>query len=155
MNNSGMVIGLDLGGTIFHNNQLKEKVPMPDAFNVIKEFLTLKVPVYVVSRVNDDQSLKAYGWFRTFQFFENTGLTPNKVYFCYERHEKGPICQRLGVTHFVDDRPEVMMHMPVGVKKYLMNPTSFDLDKHGLQDSHPVTNWNEVRSLLFYDWKNS
>jgi hypothetical protein len=33
------------------------------------------------------------------------------VLFCRQRHEKAAICRELGLTHFIDDRLEVLSHL--------------------------------------------
>jgi hypothetical protein len=143
-----IVLGIDLGGTIHHKNEQKETVPMPRAFEVINALRQTVKAVYIVSRVSDLQSYQAYSWFNRFSFFEKTGLTPNKVHFCYERSDKAPICQRLCVSHFIDDRPEVMFHMDSGVTKLLMNPIEKDLIyyKDSLGIHEVVHNWNDVEN---------
>ena len=145
-----IVLGIDLGGTIHHKNDKKETVPMPGSFEVINKLRQKVKAVYIVSRVTDEQSYRAYKWFQKFNFFEETGLTPNKVHFCYERRDKAPICQRLGVSHFIDDRPEVMSHMDYGVEKLIMNPIMAEVTKYnecGLLGCYKIVySWDDVEN---------
>jgi hypothetical protein len=50
-------------------------------------------------------------------------LDPGRVRFCRERPDKAVIAAELGLTHFVDDRVDVLEHM-VGVvtHRYLFGP---------------------------------
>lgn len=150
MNIKDIILGIDLGGTIHHKNEKKETVPMDNAFRVINHLRNKVKAIYIVSRVNDEQSLRAYQWFQKFKFFEETGLTPNKVFFCYERYEKGPICNKLRVTHFIDDRPEVMFYMPAGVNCILMNPKETEVKSYGSIERGDLIakSWNDIETYF-------
>jgi hypothetical protein len=41
------------------------------------------------------------------------------VHFCRTRPEKGPIAADLGLTHFVDDNPEVLGFLTTVAHRYL------------------------------------
>lgn len=145
-----IVLGIDLGNTIHWADPVtRERVPMPDSFRVIKDLVEKVQSVYIVSRVSDEQSMRAYKWFQKFEFFEKTGLTPNKVFFCYERWDKGPICNRLNVTHFIDDRPEVMRYITIPLsRKLLMNPVEKDVIEQGQQYCNIVKSWLDVEQFF-------
>lgn len=149
MNLNEMVIGIDLGGTIAHRVD-GVMVPMPECMEVIARLRKQVKAIYIVSRVTDEQSLRAYWFFNRNNFFEETGLTPNKVHFCYERRDKAPICERLGVTHFIDDRPEVVSHMGDSVVKLLMRPLQIDMDEYApwIRNLTVVNSWNEIESFF-------
>lgn len=70
--------------------------------------------VWIVSKCGESVQRKTLGWLSRWRFYETTGLPKGNVHFCRERHEKAPICERLGITHFVDDRLDVLEPM-VGI----------------------------------------
>lgn len=146
---SEIVLGLDMGGTI-HHKVSGETVPMPHAFRVINDLRQRVKAIYIVSRVSDEQSLQAFNWLHKVDFFGATGLTPNKVHYCYERLDKGPICWKLGVTHFVDDRPEVMFGLQSTVERYLMNPSPYDMEtfKDRIPGMTIVHDWLTLENLI-------
>jgi hypothetical protein len=151
---SDIVLGIDLGNTITCKRDGKT-VPQDQSFRVIRDLRSKIKAVYIVSRVTDEQSLRAYKFFNDFNFFEGTGLTPNKVRFCYERHEKAPIVRELGITHFIDDRPEVLVYMP-NVMKFSMNPDPDDLARFSSilgEDHMSVKDWGDIERFFkrYYD----
>lgn len=154
MENSNIILGIDLGNTIHHKDENGERVPMPDSFQIIKELVGKVKKVYIVSRVDEEQKRRAKIWFEKHNFFQETGLTPEQVFFCEERPEKGPICKTLGVTHFIDDRVEVMLHMPDNVVKILMKPRPSEfvnLSVYAVQKINEATivnNWKDIQTLF-------
>ena len=72
--------------------------------------------------------------------------------FCANRADKAPICQERGITHMIDDRPEVMVGMPVTVRTLvLMAPDFDDLARFATQ-LRPVTivrNWLHIEEYFF------
>jgi hypothetical protein len=48
---------------------------------------------------------------------------PDHLRFCFERHEKARHCLDLGLTHFLDDRLDVLAHLEgVVPHRYLFGP---------------------------------
>jgi hypothetical protein len=54
-----------------------------------------------------------------FDFFGRTRIPEASLHFVRERRDKAPVCQRLGVTHFVDDRLDVLAHLDAVEHRYL------------------------------------
>ncbi len=139
-------IGIDLGNTLIVNRQ-----PLPDALQVTgmlrKRF---GEHIYIISRVNEEQEKRARAFVTSEIFVQTTGIPFSRVHFCRERHEKAPIARELGLTHFIDDRPEVMSHMPFVRDRILFNPDSDDLMRFFEEVSGPfvVRSWLEVKTLL-------
>lgn len=70
--------------------------------------------VWIISKCGPSVQNKTLGWLDHHAFFHQTGLKEENVRFCRARHEKAPICRTLGITHFVDDRLDVLEPM-IGV----------------------------------------
>jgi hypothetical protein len=144
------VLALDLGHTIYDN---PNKRPFQDAFRVIRR-LAQEVfgpeNVYIVSRVTPEQEVRARRFIKSPEFQAEARLPIEQARFCLERHEKAPICIEIGATEMVDDRPEVLMHMPPGVRRILYNPTEQDLCNfaHELHSMEIVRNWIEIERLF-------
>jgi len=49
--------------------------------------------------------------FDHWQFWTATGVAPDHLRFCLERRDKALHCHELGVTHFIDDRLDVLEHL--------------------------------------------
>ncbi|MEM7704197.1 MAG: hypothetical protein AAF358_01510 [Pseudomonadota bacterium] len=67
--------------------------------------------VWIISKCGPSVENKTKGWLKHWNFYEKTGLSRAKVRFCRKRHHKAGICRQLGITHFVDDRLDVLIPM--------------------------------------------
>ena len=56
-------------------------------------------------------------WLEHHRFFERTGLDPSHVRFCRRRDEKRGHADDLRLTHFIDDRLDVLEHLRGGVPR--------------------------------------
>ena len=77
----------------------------------------------VISKCGTRVEFKTKEWMKAQNFFEQTGMDPTHLYFCLIREGKAPIAKELGITHFVDDRLDVLGCLAdVGVDNlYLFN----------------------------------
>src|SRR5207237_7095512 len=96
-------IGFDLGGVIRIS---KDRVLMPGAAHGL---MTLRQyfgsELYIISRRRREKWGEGHDWVQRHlgNFF------PIKhVWFCLERRDKSDFCLRYEITHFVDDRLEVL-----------------------------------------------
>jgi len=149
MNTNG-ILGIDLGNTIIKNRQV-----LPDAFRVIRRLIDERfgVNVHIVSRVNPEQEIRARAFVTSEHFKSQLSIPLSRVHFCRERREKGPICKRIGITHFIDDRPEIMAVMPPSVvRKILFDPDETDLRQFAsrLGDFNVAHSWLDVERLLLF-----
>jgi hypothetical protein len=67
--------------------------------------------VWLVSKCGPRVQARTRAWLAHHRFFASTGIDPAKLVFCLKRPEKAPICARLGITCFIDDRPDVLESM--------------------------------------------
>jgi hypothetical protein len=148
MKNKIEILGIDLGNTIIKHRQV-----LPDAFRVIRRLIDERFGknVHIVSRVTPEQEIRARAFVTNEQFQRELGIPLERVHFCRERHEKGPICEKIQATHFIDDRPEVMAHMPKTLARpILFDPTSEDIEAFpfDIKKIPIVRTWREVETLL-------
>lgn len=104
---------------------------MPGALEFVKDCRARGLPVFIVSHKSeratadpDGPNLRhsAIRWLEDRGFFdEDTGLSPDRVYFGATRAEKVSIIARLGCTAFIDDLPETYEErtFPAGTKRFL------------------------------------
>lgn len=79
--------------------------------------------VWIVSKCGARVRQRTLDWFAHHRFFERTGIDPARVRFCRERPQKAGICAELGITHFVDDRRDVLEPMRNVVRfRFLFGP---------------------------------
>jgi hypothetical protein len=145
-------IGIDFGRTIFDPNN-GNKIVFPDAFRVIRRMVDEGHTVHIISKVTEEQEARGRKWIVDVKFLEETGLTMDRIHFCRERSDKAVIAERVGLTHHIDDRPEVMAHMDIRILKYLFQPKGDDLVEYfNRLRFHTVTvvnTWLEIESLIF------
>jgi hypothetical protein len=152
------VLGVDLGGVTMSREKNEAGIypRILGSFEALSKLRDrFKGNLVIVSRVNDKEqaqgileSLSSQG------FFSFTGISLAAIHFCLKREEKAPICSRLGVTHFIDDRLEVLYHLhQAGIKnlhlfqgrkeEYSVEPYNSILDEVARVES-----WQEVMDKL-------
>lgn len=155
-------LGVDIGGVVIDRVR-EERGPGPDAFasaepvagafDAIARLAAERFHgrIWLVSRCDAEDEPVIRQWLQQRGFHRVTGVAPDRVRFCRERHEKTPICRRLGVTHFVDDRLEVLGHM-IGVvpKLYHLRSRAADHERFPglLRQVESVAGWSEIVSTL-------
>jgi hypothetical protein len=157
------IIGIDIGGVIidsindntdtsfFGDNYLKTTA-VPDAFNVISQLFQKRFgsQIHLVSKCGKRTEDKTLEWLLHHRFYEQTGMLRSHVHFCRERHEKAGICEALGITHFVDDRLEVLGYLTSVPNRFLFQPQANEVQRYAqhLPNVTRVESWQEVARLL-------
>jgi hypothetical protein len=125
---------------------------MEGAFDAIGELAARRFgsAIYLVSKCGADVQQKSIEWLAHRGFFEATGVPADNLRFCRERHEKAAICAELEITHFVDDRLEVLSHMTSVEKLYLFRPRESEVARFAqhLARVRRVESWKSVRDAL-------
>ena len=67
--------------------------------------------VWLVSKAGPSIQKKTRRWFRQWRFFEQTGIPNTNLRFCLRRDQKAEHCRQLRLTHFVDDRLDVLKYL--------------------------------------------
>lgn len=86
--------------------------PSEHAFRVITELVTrTKGDVWLVSKCGPRIQKLTREWLLHWKFYATTGMAPDQVRFCKERRDKALHARQLRLTHFVDDRLDVLQHL--------------------------------------------
>jgi hypothetical protein len=144
-------LGIDLGWTIVGNRDTGDRYELAhNAFEVIKAIKPYFNDVYIISKVNSEQKERSLKWIKDVDFFNSTGISPNNLYYCFERRDKAIFVRGLGITHFIDDKAEVLSHLDKDVAKVLFNPNEDDLTKYKnkLFNTWVTKDWLEIANLL-------
>lgn len=86
--------------------------------------------------------------------FAAGGLTqvipPERVFFCDADAQKAEVCDRLGITHFVDDRTEVLALLERVPHRYLFGAAEADASgrERGPDQVEAVRGWDDLARLL-------
>lgn len=141
-----VIVGHDTDNNAFNNSNL-EKPPIDSAFESLKECVTIFDHVYIVSKCGERRQAGTLAWLKHHNFYERTGVLEEDVLFCRKRKDKATICTSLGITHFIDDRLEILAYIwganPIA-KLYLFNSSLKELTRWA--DAMPNT-WHK-----FFEW---
>ncbi len=156
-------LGVDIGGvlidrindntdTSFFGDNYLRTTAVPGAFDAIMELSERRFGghIHLVSKCGPRVEQKSRDWLAHHDFFRTTGVDPAHLHFCRQRQEKAPICETLGLTHFIDDRLEVLGYLTSVPNLYLFHPTAGEVEKHArhLVRVHRVESWDEVLAAL-------
>ena len=107
--------------------------------------------VFLVSKAGALKQIETRIWLAENNFYRDTEINPHNVIFCLHRADKAKICKSLNLTHFIDDRLEVLSHMiDVVPHLYLFNPQPEEMSKFSeyIKYVYVVKNWIEVKERL-------
>jgi len=123
--------------------------PYEGMFEVLPRLVgKFEARVWVVSKCGPRVQQRTREWLAHHHFFERTGIAADHVRFCRERWQKAEHCAELGITHFIDDRLDVLDAMRGVVRERLLfgPQRAVPPAETGLR---PVADWAEVaRALL-------
>ncbi len=115
------VLGIDLGGVVIDKvardvdtsffGSRPMDTPVVEGSLSALERLTAGVfehRVHIVSKAGQRVADLSRRWLHHIGFFEATGISEANLWFVEKRPEKAGICDHLDVTHFVDDRLDVL-----------------------------------------------
>jgi hypothetical protein len=160
------VLGVDVGNVIIDHrpimdttdealwNKKYSSVPASDGvFEYLRELNEgkFKGNIYLVSKLKVEHDERTLAWLKDNNFFEKTGIEPSHLYFVRERKDKDDVCRKLGITHFIDDRLEILGYMIDSTPNlYLFDPDEEEVQefKHFLPNVTKVKNWKELIELL-------
>jgi len=102
--------------------------------------------VWLVSKCGPSVQAKSRAWLLHHRFFERTGIAPGNLRFCLKRPQKADHCRELGITHFIDDRTDVLQHLDgIVPHRYLFGPQSKPVAVAGLV---LLPEWKDAAALV-------
>jgi hypothetical protein len=154
-------LGVDIGGVItdrvndhtdtsFFGEDFLRTTAVPGAFAALATLVdeVFGDAVFVVSKCGPRVQQKSLAWLAHHRFYERTGVRADHVRFCRRRADKAAIAAELDLTHFVDDRLDVLEPMVGAVGHlYLFQPAERDRrrsERGG--EIRVVDSWPEVVS---------
>jgi hypothetical protein len=121
---------------------------MDGAFPAIAELVgSFDGRVWLVSKAGPRIQKRTWQWLNMHDFFGRTGLSRGQVRFCRARPEKAIHARALALTHFIDDRMDVLRALGGVVEhRFLFGPQRHEIPiQKGL--IHVLT-WSEVLEQL-------
>ncbi len=121
---------------------------VPGAFDAIAE-LTASVDgqAWLVSKCGARVRQRSLEWLDHHDFWSRTGIPGDNTRFCRERHEKAGHARDLGLTHFIDDKPDVHLALEgIVPHRFLFGPQRSPQSLSGVTD---VLTWPDaLREVL-------
>lgn len=148
------VLGLDFGNVIKNTQNGSLMSGVVESLMALKSRFNDRI--FIISRSGDDclTDNRKYAEYqrRVHLFLYQSSLDKiipwKNVFFCKLRHEKAPIAANLGITHFVDDRLEVLSHMTTVPNRFALNPTADQIAKFPADGIVVVSSWKEITDHL-------
>lgn len=126
-------LGLDVGGvlvdrvaegsdTSFFGDRPMDTPPVPGALEAVDRLVEVfSHRVHIVSKAGPKISALTRRWLGEQGLTSARAIAPGNVHFVRKRPAKAPICEQLGITHFVDDRADVLDHLAAVENRYLFS----------------------------------
>jgi hypothetical protein len=84
----------------------------PGTYEVLSRLTELfEGRVWIVSKCGERIQERTLQWLNHNDFWAQTGISPANARFCRKRPDKALHCKELQITHFVDDRRDVLSHL--------------------------------------------
>lgn len=152
-------LGVDVGGVIiertdgdddtsFFGPDYLRTPPLAGVFEALAALVPRFDAAYVVSKCTEPTERRTREWLAHHDFHTRTGIGPDRLYFCRTRPEKGPIAARLGLTHFVDDRLDVLTCLDTVPHRYLFGARESEATGAEAAGVHRVASWPELAATL-------
>jgi hypothetical protein len=137
------------GDTAFFEGDEATMLATPEMAGAVEAIAAL-VPrfggqVWLVSKCGPRVQARTLRWLEGHNFYRRTGLPVDNVRFCRARADKRIHCEQLGLTHFVDDHPEVhaAIRGTVG-HQYFFGPQRHPVPDYGVA----APTWPVARALI-------
>lgn len=160
---TGGALGVDIGGVVidrandrtdtsFFSTRYLETTATAGVFEALACLAAERfgTNIHFVSKCGPETERKTREWLAHHRMFERTGIPAANLHFCRRRAEKAPIAATLGLTHFIDDRLEVLGYLETVPTRILFAPVEAEVAKHRhlLRHVTRVATWAEVTALL-------
>lgn len=105
--------------------------------------------IFVVSKASPRVEALTRAWMRHVGFHLRTGISEANLLFVRERCAKAEVCRTYGITHFVDDRLDILESMSSVPHRYLFAPSD-DLSTYSSLSVGVtiVRSWDELGRML-------
>ncbi|MEU5933334.1 hypothetical protein [Micromonospora sp. NPDC047187] len=157
-------LGVDIGGVIiepadddadtsFFGAHYLRTPAVVGAFDALAALGPAFDEVHLVSKCGEATERRTREWLAHHDFPARTGVPVERVHFCRTRPDKAPIARRLDLTHFVDDKLEVLGYLASVPHRFLFRPRKAEVAAHAALLPHVrrVESWSELTSLLRAD----
>lgn len=153
------MLGVDVGGvlvdriradgsdTSFFSDRFLETPAVEGAFDTLARLGRERFGqrICFVSKCGPKVEEKTRLWLAHHGVLDALGLDVRALHFCRERRDKGPICKRLRVTHFIDDRMDVLAYITSVPHRFLFGPQKAGVNADGVVRTET---WEDIATAL-------
>jgi len=137
------------GDTVFFTGDEAAMLATPEVPRAVEAIARLAIlfesRVWLVSKCGPRVQARTEQWLAGHRFFARAGLPDDHVRFCRTRKDKRQHCIELGLTHFVDDHPEVHAAIRGTVDfQYYFGPQQYPIPTYA---QHALT-WAAAEQLI-------
>jgi len=159
-------LGIDFGGVIITYVEKKGKhdpdyaenfLSSPPQKNALENIKSLqqkfKGQVWIISKAGEYTEDLIRKWLQKNNFFDYTALDKDNLIFCRQRADKLPLCQDLKITHYIDDRINIMQILK-GTAPHLFLFGSKEKNHSARNWTTLVENWDEAHEAVITSLNN-
>ena len=129
--------------------------PSPGAFDGVRDLVeAFGGQAWLISKAGPNVQDKTKHWLRHWDFYGVTGLPRHHLRFCLQRAQKAGHCKQLCITHFIDDRLDVLEHLRGLVPNLYLFGEQPGLDR-APDWVTPVIDWHETPGFVRRDLVSS
>ncbi len=141
-NTQAEVLGVDIGGVVmdrindntdtsFFGGNYLNTTAVPGTIEALARLVAERfgARVHFVSKCGPGIERKTREWLRYHDVFGRTGIPQGNLRFCRRRREKAPIAEELGLTHFIDDRLEILGRLTTVPTRILFQPYQPEVER--------------------------
>ncbi|HEX4104202.1 MAG TPA: hypothetical protein VHZ04_01845 [Candidatus Paceibacterota bacterium] len=146
-----MVLGVDCGDVIFYT----WGGSVPGSLANLREIAASGrfKEIHIVSKAHPITRAIFLARLKALDFWNSTGIPRSNLHFCMRYEDKAAICADLAVTHFVDDRLQVLNTLTTVPNRYALReggPRAEEAEKYkaAYDAVTRVNSWEELRQLL-------
>ena len=148
---------MDIGGVIrtrFDKTKSIEEylaaTPLKQASEVIGNIINLcgADNTFIISKCPLYAENVIMKWLDSQNFFTDIGFISSNVYFCRERTDKAQIAKQLSLTHFIDDRVEVLDAMQDTVSNRILFTGGGNHEKSDDKTIISLDSWDSVQDYI-------
>jgi hypothetical protein len=162
-NTQAEALGVDIGGvvidrindntdTAFFSGNYLNTTAVPGAFEALARLVAERfgANVHFVSKCGPTIEGQTREWLEHHDVFARTGIPQGNLRFCRRRRDKAPIAEELGLTHFIDDRLEILGRLTTVPTRILFQPCQPEVERFSRYLGLVVRaeSWAEVLALL-------
>jgi len=136
----------DLYDTIRDALYAEMTVTAPPVSGALEHLRTLGVETYIISRRRAGSIRYAQEWMAKHRVYDI--IPAERIFFCETKEDKRLICERLGISAYIDDQISILNLLPDTIKRVLLDPDGVAERLEKIGPLHVAKTWEEAAKIL-------